>query len=50
MIHQLQNLLFVFNVIHMLALDDILLFHSFEGELFAFVLFQMGQLDVTESA
>ena len=50
MIHQFQNLLFIFDVIHMLALDDISLFHGLQGELFAFVLFQVGQFYVTESA
>ena len=50
MIHQLKDFLFVFDMVHMLALDDIRLFHRFQGELLGFVFFEMGQFHVSESA
>ena len=49
MVHQLQNLLFVLNVVDMLALDDVGLLHGLERELLGLVLLQVPQLHISKS-
>lgn len=47
-VDQLQNILFVFNVINVLALDDIILFHCFQGEFLVLVFFEVCNLDISK--
>ena len=46
----LENLLLVLDMINMLAVDDFLLLHGFNGELVVGVVFQPCELDISKGA
>lgn len=46
----LQNFLFIFNMINMLALNDLLFLHGFNCELSIFILFEPCVLYISECA
>ena len=46
----LENLLLVFNMINMLAVNDFLLLHGLNGELVVRVVFQPCKLDISKGA
>ena len=50
MAYDVKNFAFVFDVVDMLALDNVELFHGLKSELLGFVSFQTCDLDVTEGA
>ena len=48
MVQLLENFLLVFDVVHVLRLNYILLFHSLDGEFYLRIRLQVGQLHVSE--
>ena len=49
MLNSLQDLLLVFNVINVLALDDLGLLHAFDGVLMVCLSFEPAHAHITES-
>lgn len=48
MLENFQDIFFVFNVVNMFRLDDLVLFHSFNRVLFAWVAFQPSNLNISK--
>jgi hypothetical protein len=50
MVNHLQNVFFVLDVVHVFALNDVVLLHRLQSKLLRFVFLQVSDLDVTKGA
>jgi hypothetical protein len=49
-VNGLQDVLLILDVVHVLALNDVVLLHGLQGELFRLVLLEIGDLYISKGA